>query len=73
MEICISKARLTLELLAELAASRARSLSRLLLCAVNFRENFASRGREGKKSIEFDFFATRGKILNVCGRCELLA
>ena len=32
--------------LAELTATRARLLSRLLLCALNFRENFASRGRE---------------------------
>ena len=42
------KARRTLELPAELAASRARLLSRMLKCAVNFRENFASRGSEEK-------------------------
>ena len=67
-----SKAGLTLKHLAELTATRARLLSRFLLCAVNFRENFASWGGE-KNSIMFYFFASEGKILNVWGRCELLA
>ena len=68
----IQKARRTLQLLAELATSRAHLFSRLLQCAVNFCENLALRGRE-EKFIVFDFFASQGKILNKCGRCELLA
>ena len=48
VDLTLLPARRTLELLAELAAPRARFLSRLLKCAVNFRENFFSRGRDEK-------------------------
>ena len=51
----LPNARRTLELLAELANSRAGVLSRFFWCAVNFRENFASLGREEKSTV-FDFF-----------------